>query len=44
MSDPRGIRLRSQWQIVRGLVGEQSSLRLVLLLLLGTGRDEGVKL
>jgi hypothetical protein len=29
VSDPRGTRLRSQWQIVRGLVGEQRLLRLI---------------
>jgi hypothetical protein len=27
--DSRGKRLRSPWNIVRGLVGEQSSLRLI---------------
>jgi hypothetical protein len=44
MSDTRGIRLKSLWKIVRGLVGKQGSLRLVPLFLLGTGRNEGMKL
>jgi hypothetical protein len=41
MSDRRGIRLKSLWKIVRGLIGEQGSLKLVPLLLLGTKRLQG---
>jgi hypothetical protein len=43
VSNRRGIRLKSLCQIVRGLMGEQGSLKSVPLLMLGTKRLQGVK-